>query len=194
MSHSSKPPGAGPVRCSQCGTENPRGQAMCWLCGAVLVSAADDENYYASPAGGELPSYGLSTLLMVVTLIALILGVAAVAPGWAILLAVLAVPALVRTATASRGRATSAGEKVGLFLVSLGAAFTTLVTAVVTACAAFVAICFGGAFGATALRNVGGPRVLFNTIIPLAIGGGLLAGLVAAFVIARQLWPRREDK
>jgi hypothetical protein len=166
---------------------------MCWLCGAVLVSAADDENYYASPAGGELPSYGLSTLLMVVTLIALILGVAAVAPGWAILLAVLSVPALVRTATASRGRATTAGEKMGLFLVSLGVAFTTLVTAVVAACAAFVAICFGGVFGAAALNNTVGDRSIFNAVIPLAIIGGMIAGLVVAFVLARQLWPRRKD-
>ena len=102
---------------------------VCWLCRRTLTDtqphqpdlAARIEHARKSPQ-----TFGLSTLFLFITVIAVCLGVFFAAPGLGILLTVIVVPAFIRTSAATSagekaaGRPVGVPEKVGLFLGSLG--------------------------------------------------------------------------
>ena len=108
------------------------------------------------PSGPQSPpfQFGISSLLLITTLVAVVMSVSVMVPGIGIALAVLATPALARTYVLSRrsradGKPASAGEKVALFMMCLGIA--TLI-ALATG-AAFFAACFVSFSGASAVSR-----------------------------------------
>ncbi len=193
-----EPSAAEPIWCGACGAENASPRGACWLCGVALrETAGEGENFYAPPrptAEDLAPSFSLSTLLLVMTLIALCLGVGAIAPGIAVVLVILSVPALVRTSgilhrRQRAGQPPTLETKLRLFLASFG-----IVTAIGAASAiGFFAVCLGGGFGVMALGDTAGAGL---DVIPLAfltgIGGGLAAGILVLVWLSRKLWPTRE--
>lgn len=137
-------------RCPECGAEHHAGARRCWLCGAELAGEPS-----AAPAStsadteATAATFSLSSLFLVMTLVAVCAGVFAAAPGLGIIFAVLATPALVRTIfiTAkqkSRGTAVTPGQKIVRFLGSIGVVLlvflsigVALLTACLTACAGY---------------------------------------------------------
>ena len=102
-----------PTKCPYCGAPlQPDQTTRCWLCHGVPAAAT------ARTAGAGQPvdtkarfQYRLSSLLLIMTLIAILSGLIAMHQGFGIVVAILALPALVRTCiTATRvGRRRPAG-------------------------------------------------------------------------------------
>jgi hypothetical protein len=146
-------------------------------------------NPYASPAPPTdvhlNRTFSLSTMFLWTTLVAVVMGVAGVAPGLAILLAILSLPAALRTIgmvgrrTRQSGRSPTVGEKVELFAASLGIVFVIFIGAA----AAFTATCFplGLAGFAANGENMSGAFII-------AILVGIVAGAIAAYFLIRALW------
>ena len=153
----------------------------------ALEARQDDESPTALP-GTASWTFSLSSVLLIVTLIAVCLGVGALDLGWdggewglGIGLAVLATPALLRASVvASRRRAKgqpmSVPEKAGAFLTSL----CVVVLIIVSGVAAWAVTCFGLAAVSWELIDIG-------------IGAGVLTGLVAMFVMIYWLWPTKKQ-
>jgi hypothetical protein len=135
-------------------------------------------------------TFGLSSVMLIIALIAVCLGVIRVAPGVGVVLAILATPAAVRTAIASsrreaKGLPMAGGERLWAFAGSLG---VIIVTGVASA-AAFSGLCFGGVFLGAAKSGPGNPYG--GLAVGMFVGGGV-GVLVAIFVfykMARWLWP-----
>jgi len=112
------------AHCPHCGAELQAPGGECWLC--RLKEPPAQPNPYASPRpiGDYAAQFSLASLFLVMTLVAVCLGVFMLAPGLGILLAVAATPALVRTTfTASyykqAGASLTTAWKIKAFLVSL---------------------------------------------------------------------------
>jgi hypothetical protein len=117
------------------------------------------------------------------------MGVAGVAPGLAILLAILSLPAALRTVGMvgrrkhRTGISPSVGEKVELFAASLGIVFVI----VIGAAAAFTATCFPLGLAGFAANGENGS----GAFLILAILVGVAAGATAAYFLIRALWRKR---
>lgn len=191
--------------CPACGANCDASLESCWLCftafpavasEAVEAGRADDRQPAASvsparrnPSSG---SYGIMSLLMVITLIAVCFGAFTVAPGLGILVSILATPALIRTVFVSlvkqdAGVEVSPADKVLMFAASVGA----LITAMIVAVAVFFGTCVAACFGAVALDSAGisgdAAGVLFMVLL---VGGGIL-GIVMGIVTLRRLWSKQ---
>lgn len=100
--------------CPECRAVCRADEGRCWLCGH-LISGHDADIVQAELALESVYNpraryqFGLSTLLLITTLTAIVLSVGKMAPGLAVLLTVLLVPALIRTGLAS-GNAQAAGQ------------------------------------------------------------------------------------
>ncbi|MCA9101694.1 MAG: hypothetical protein KDA63_11115 [Planctomycetales bacterium] len=121
--------------------------------------------------------------MLIVALAAVLFGVIAMRWGFGIILAVLTVPALVRTIgiqvrRRAAGAPLSPSDKVLAFVGSL--AVVTVIA--VSAIAAFAAICFPA--GLFAMRN-GDAVARLGWIV------GTMVGLAVAFILGRWLWPAR---
>jgi hypothetical protein len=132
--------------------------------------------------------FSLASLMLFVTLVAVIMGVASVAPGLAIALAVLAVPALVHTAVLAmrrraRGEPLSPADKLSLFLSSAGALLISLLAAGI----AFYATCWVGFFAGAGVGAGVGVRGYDSIGWGLMTGviAGVLAGIVVAVLLIR---------
>jgi hypothetical protein len=161
-------------------------ETRCFLCGRLVPAEARI---------GPLPipeeplrfTFGLATLLLVITLFAIAFGLGAMHPGLGIVFGALATPAMVRTGLASarrraRGGAMGAEEKFLTFMASLG-----IVTAILTSTiAAFVATCFP--VGLMAFR----PDASGSAWLMGALGVGSLCGGLALWRMCRWLWPRKD--
>ncbi len=177
--------------CPDCGANVPALADRCWMCNRPMQVLAqhDDrmcevEQQRDSPtADAGCLTFQLSSLMLTIALISVLLGVTRLAPGLGIGLFVLAVPAYVRTISlASRqrakGKSLDAMEKTSVFLVS-----TTIVMAVIVSGAiAFVAVCFPVGLGSFAFTSGAG--------FPIAVLGGLVAGLWVAVKVAGSLGRR----
>jgi hypothetical protein len=187
--------------CQQCGALLKPGQTMCPHChaeqlthaasesAASVSSLPQEENRPTQPTGHFLCS--LFTLLLFVTLFILLGSIASAAPGMSmapgvgIVIALLILPALVRMCmTASRrgvsGQPMMAGEKIAVFLLTLGMTVIVIVAAGV----AFFATCLG-------TWAIGGGRIDGSgagMVISLAVILGGIAGLVAAILLTRFFW------
>jgi len=112
--------------CPECGAHVQPTASQCWLCGsrlekivpAVLVPTAPERSPY---------SFSLMTLFIVVTLVALTAGLAVIAPGLAVLLVVIAVPALIGASIRTH-RMQAAGRQVTWSDRIVGAITGTAVT------------------------------------------------------------------
>jgi len=133
--------------CRQCGVMLKPGQTKCCLCHAEPSPGATTEaaparkpaagGGSAGPATGRF-QYGLSSLLLFTTLLAILCSIASMSPGLGIVVAILSVPAIVRTCISAswrgaRGQPMSFGKKVAVFLLTL----PMIVTVIVAAGAAF---------------------------------------------------------
>ena len=144
------PPDAGSVACPMCSAENFRGTR-----GASSAASRSGATEFVPPkpsgrAGGEPgPTFQITSIMLLIALIAVFLGVYHEAPGLAVVLAVPGTIALVRTLTVAGGRSGSSSwfDHVAVFLATFAAVVTVAIAAVVSffaTCLAIVATASGG--------------------------------------------------
>ena len=88
------------LHCPQCGASNVAETTQCWLCHAVLPPAVAGALRVPTNEDGtrSVPTtFSLATILLVITLIAVCLGVFRVSPGFGVAIVCFAVPALIRS-------------------------------------------------------------------------------------------------
>lgn len=187
------------LRCPKCEAVTRPGQP-CWLC--RNVAAADvyeaeivdssssstpvPDNPYAAPSlPSELGGAGWESILLIVGLVAVLSALFAVAPGHAVLLAMVTLPALVRTVVvigkkSRRGETVSRSERSMLFFASVAG----VIAAGVTAGVAFLAACTAACFGILATGSGGGRSTpafeyafLIGALVAVTVGGWTLYGL-----------------
>jgi hypothetical protein len=139
----------------------------------VFLKASHADERHARPTGHL--QFGISSLLLIVTLVAILGSIANMAPGLGILLVIVAVPALVRTCIVAYrnlacGENMSAAEKAGVFLLSM------VTIAALMLIAGPVAIFVGFMVYCTTANGSANGGILAN------IAGGI-AGLVVALII-----------
>jgi hypothetical protein len=171
---------------------------QCPLCGRMKSEGYPESNRQPIVPQRQGPTFGLSGLFLFITLVSVCLGVGMAAPGLAVLLAVIAVPALVR-ASASAKREQAAGrqpdifDRIGLFASSMG----IIALIALAGCVAFFAACLGscalievtGAFRSrTALFNIGDSGLFLINIV----SGSLALALVGW--LFWKTWPRRRGR
>jgi hypothetical protein len=138
-------------------------------------------------------SFGIASLLLTMTLIAVGLAIFIAAPGLGISMAILALPAFIRTLLVVRkrkilGRPVSTEAKVGLYLGSFG---VTLVVTVVTIFASALTFCMS-CLGGIAVTN-GGSGGSETLVMLIAFGftlavAGVLMWAFSLWIISR--WRR----
>jgi hypothetical protein len=166
--------------CPYCQAELAPAADSCWLCHRDLATGATDEQPalpVAVPPPELAGNYSLSSLMLFVTLSAVMLGVITITRGLGVPLAVVAFVVWVRTATTvgqlrNRGKAVTTAQKIQMFLASFGIAVVTLLLVAVAGCAALCSACFA--------VFASGEKDMW----PWAIGLGMLA-VVAVFVTIR---------
>jgi hypothetical protein len=142
-----------PALCPECGASVKASDDACWLCKRPLAVAAElvglpvpavvpdwvQRQRQANPA-----QFSLESLMLVITLIAVCLGMIAAVPGLGVLVSIVAAPALIRTLIAgyyekAAGGKLTLGEKVMAFVASTGVTLAVLATGA----SAFATACFG---------------------------------------------------
>lgn len=190
-----QPTNSGEISCPQCGAVNANWDANCWLCqqplhsgAGVLRSAVGDDSIILAQAVEAKTQFGLSTLLIIVTVVCISFGLLTIAPGSIIPLLVIVTPALIRTAVATRlsGGPTSVGDKVAAFSASIGIIVLIWLAGLV----AFATAC--------TLIVIGGATQNFNNNIVsllLLLGVGAAVGAFALVVwLLYKTWPRNKRK
>ena len=169
--------------CRHCGTRNVPSAIRCWRCGYDLQpidQATDIEALPDLPPLPRLPSpestatFSLTTTFLILTLFCVGFGLFAIAPGLGILMAIGAMPALVRTTLVALrrrqlGREVSTARKIALFAGSLATTIVMAVVVIIAAIGSFCAVCLAAAT---------------DTAIPVAAVVGIGAGLFVAFLFA----------
>ena len=176
------------VRCGECGATNPATSNVCWLCQRPFVAGPRPEAPVAEPAkplAVTQRTFGLSSLMLLIALIAVCLGVMREVPGLGIALAVVATPALLRTIRTvarreARGRPMDVAEMIGAFFGSVA----VVTTIGVAAGAVFTGTCFPVGLVAFTANNAA-------LVILAFVLGFVAAGFVGYFLI-RRLWPRKD--
>lgn len=142
------------VACPQCSAPLPTQARYCWLCGVSLrpnVPNAAVANAAAPNAAESAPiiepraayQFGISTLLLAMTMLAVLMGLFAIQPGIGLAVTFLATPPLIRTCIVAakrktRGLPMSPLAKLGIFSSTLG----IVIVVVAASIGAFVAVCF----------------------------------------------------
>jgi ribosomal protein L40E len=188
--------------CRDCGALLSSGAEECWLCGARqerLAAIAESPrefpaavNPYASPplpAGANLNrTFSLSTMFLWTTLVAVMVGAGTIHPALAFYLALLTVPAALRTVGIAvrrkrrRGERMSAVEKIGAFFSSMGLVLVIEVAAYIAFCAVCFPIGLAG-FGAAEHGDAAGSMVMGFAVI-----AGSAAGITVAYFLIRAYW------
>jgi hypothetical protein len=174
--------------CQACQAQLKIGDAKCWLCGAPVVfdvNAPVVTNRPAGPpmtTGHRLASFSMATLMMFVTLVAVVCGVFSIAPGVGAALALVLMPVLTHMVIATRreeamGYTLRPGERFILFFGSLG----LVVVAGVAASITFGISCFAGFFAGAAAGDAFGAKGYDSIAWGAFIGMGLGA-IAAAYV------------
>lgn len=170
-----------PRVCMHCGAEL-SGRADCWLC----HSKSDDPQLHldSSSARPAPIQFGLDSILLLMTFVAVICGVFAVAPGAAVIIAVLSLPALVRTAVLAR-RDRVAGQPMGWGTKALTFLATTSFVVVLLAAmgAAFYATCWVGFWGGAFAHELVDGNAGYDSIGTGLIVGSALGIIAAGFVM-----------
>ena len=196
-------PQASPPRqraCRYCGAVLWEDKPYCWLCHqAVDGSGLMPEPATVPPAMPPVPpplppehfTYSLSTLMLAMTLVAVLSGLCAIAPGLGIPLAILAVPAWIRAARVmrlkqSRPDANSPmGTKIEAFMASLGFALLVCLAAGAAGFAACTGIVLVGAAGSQGYDAL---AIAF----PIGIVVGSILALYIFVMLSMKFWPRRK--
>ncbi|MCI0360692.1 MAG: hypothetical protein L0211_19620 [Planctomycetaceae bacterium] len=186
--------------CPECGAEVKPLDARCWLCHRSLIAEAEVvesdtplPSRPVPPRRANAAQFSLETLMLVITLIAVCLGIIMAAPGYGIVVAMVAAPALVRTLMAGHqerkaGKPLALGEKVLTFIASTGVALAVLVTGGT----AFAAACMGSCFVAAGLGDVYPGAGWNNDLVAYFLLG--VSGLVGLGTAGWMFWvlrPRR---
>ncbi len=176
------PPDVGPVVCPMCSAENLRGAARCFLCGQSLSGAT--ELAPPKPPGGPAAMPGatprITSIMLLIALVAVFLGVFREAPGLALVLAIPGTIALTRTLAVAGGRPgpRSWFDHVVVFLATFAAVIIVAIAAVVS----FFATCL-----AIVTTASGGDSLGAGLILGGIAGVAVLIGLTVAFTF----WGRR---
>lgn len=178
--------------CPHCGARlQAGGPHRCWLCGADVLSAchptAVPTTHYQPTIAGRLGSFSLASLMLFVTLVAIVCGMISVVPGVGIALALILLPVLAHTIILAHrerelGHVLRPGEKIILFFGSLG----LVLVAGVAAAIAFGITCFVGFWPASAAGEAWGGGGYAGLAWGFTIGIGL-GSIVAAYVAYRVL-------
>ncbi len=133
--------------CGECGAAREPDAETCWLCRSNLAAHGP----YAPPRNNpydELASWQISigSLLATVTILAVALGVFRLAPGLGVMLAVVVVPAYIRTCVViaqqhSRKKRVTARDRFTLFANSVGVTISVMLLLGAVAVAGFSAYC-----------------------------------------------------
>jgi hypothetical protein len=159
------------------------------------VSTSEESPFELKPPPPPFPrrhwTFSLGTLMLLVTLVAVALGLAAAHPGLGILFAILATPAGVRTAINSRRR-TLAGAEPGLLEKSklFCTSFCIVTVLSVATWAAFGVTCTATFWGPVwVLQNTNISGDLAIPLLVLAVIAGVTTGALVAYFAGRRLWP-----
>ncbi len=207
----SAPPPAGERHCPQCGETMPASMDVCWLClhkqikqDATPVSNSTDAAIQAEPPkkpkrhrqhstairqqAAQVDNMG--TAILGAVAIVLCVALALAAPGALMLLAILGVPALIRTivgVTHNRHRAALApqsGQQPAATLDPLSLFFSSVAITVIVGIASMMA--FGGAFVVACIPSFMLTAETNSVALFLVITMG--AGLAAAVFVAVQVY------
>lgn len=179
--------------CPECGATLRSQASRCWLCAKTIEASTAVTARPSSPTEQfAARQFSLSSLMLTITLLAVVLGVARLSPGIGIGLAIVATPALVRTCITAvrrktRGQPMTPLEKVGVFSATLGAVLTVLIAAG----AAFYATCWAGFFGGAAVSSIwaqGYDSIGWGLVTGVLLG--IVVGLYVAYLLIR-LWVRK---
>ena len=167
-------------RCPECGAASPCRSDRCWLCGAALpVEAGSPGTTATTAAEAVAKTFSLSSLFLVMTLVAVGAGVFAAAPGLGILFVILATPALVRTMVVTSrqktsGIATTPSQKIAAFLGSVGVVLLVILSIGVALFTACWTACAGGAVMSAAGQQATIAGAVAGGIVGLALSGWVL--------------------
>ena len=136
--------------------------------------------------------FGLSSMLLITTLVAVIMSVSVMVPGIGIALAIVSVPALLRTYVLVRrkrenGETVTNQDKALLFVLCLGIALLIAIAAG----AAFFVPCLAGAFSCNAVSKHGDGIFVGAMIGAIA---GLIASLTVLIYVLRKWFSHSSEK
>ena len=168
--------------CHACQARLRTGDDKCWLCGTPVGSAGEPTAVAKPATGVALPrreraatNFSLATLMMFMTLVAVVCGLIGIAPGIGIALAAILMPVLAHTVLSvrgeeSQGHQVKASDQIAIFFGSLG----LVVVAGVAASIAFGVTCFGGFFAGMATGEAlgvdGYDRIGWGAVVGLGLG------------------------
>jgi hypothetical protein len=180
--------------CPECGAIAGQGVERCWLCGWQRESESS-----SAPADSVPPpvpprpvdqgfSYSLETLMLVTTLVAVAMGAIVLFPGVGIILAIMLLPAFIRTSMVVRrheekGKAVALWQRVSLYLGSFATSIVILTVVAVASVGTFCAFCL------SLHASPGGFRALSW---PVAILAAIAATITTVHYIVK--WIRRRWK
>jgi hypothetical protein len=134
--------------CLECGAEMPPWADRCWCCRRKF---GEEEPVLCECVVVEEPSqvqfrFGLASLILAMTLVAVLVGVCTVWPGIGVFVCLFSAPAFLHAVTLarykrSRGETMSISRKIGFFLVWVGLAATFAVAVAVSSITALLAMC-----------------------------------------------------
>ena len=182
--------------CPECGADLNEQVGLCWLCGAENATrGASSEPEVASPH--PQPQFGIASLMLTITLIALCLGVLRLAPGVGIALVVLVTPAYAR-ATVFAAREKAAGRRLGMKqkVVALLASLGLVVSLAMAVGAAFYVTCWGGFVGGAFVSEASGASGYDPLVYGMwtGIAVGIIGQIVFTTYFIRWLWRRRTEQ
>ena len=181
------------LRCPDCQATYPQAGNRCWLCGRALpdtaATTAATPPMIAQIIPAESPwTFSISSLMLVTMLAAVCLGLWAIAPGLAVVVSVVALPALARTFTAS-ARRKARGERLTPLqnLATFAGSVAAVIVAGIAAILAFGVTC---AVGLGAIETTGSvvPDVLMVVVLILFVIVPFVAG-GAVFLQVLRRWP-----
>lgn len=184
-------------RCPYCDVLNQPARDECWLC-----ESPRDESTVRSvgrePAANSKPavpfSFSVSSLLLLMTLVAIVAGIASVARGLAIVIAVMLAPIGVVLASQSReargrGERISTAEKAAFIGSMLVAGSLGAVVAVLSAFGGFLALCIGPVVLASNPKLIQLVDTVLEVLFYAAIAAGVVLGAILLFDSGRD-WHR----
>ena len=168
--------------CPNCGADI-SDAPICWLCysewktAEVEAASRTKPNIVTPPAPIQ---FGVGALLLLITYVAVLCGVFTIAPGWALVLVLLTLPAFIRTAFVARrergrGRPMDMAEKTLVFLATTG----FVIGLVIAMAIAFYATCWGGLFAGMFGHEIVTSQSGFGSL-----GTGLIVGVISGIIAA----------
>jgi hypothetical protein len=187
--------------CPECGAIVGQGVERCWLCGWQRESDSSAPAESVPPPVAPRPvdqgfSYSLETMMLVTTLVAVGMGAIVLFPGIGIILAIMLLPAFVRTSKvirrrAEQGRTVGLWPRVALFFGSFTTALVIIVVVSVASVGTFCGLCLGFYFVAEAgglMRSSSSEGLMILAMVVSGIAA-LAATIAAGYYIVK--WIRR---